>query len=224
MCGRFHETIDHRDLLRLFGLLADTPDPRAHPGPQFNIAPTHDILVVRDGGDARRLDTVRWGLTPSWWRKPKPATFLNARAETVHEKPSFRSAFRKRRVLVPADGWYEWRTEAGAKQPYRIHRADGGGFAFAGITSRWKGQDPPLDTGAILTTEAAPALAGVHDRMPVVLPQDAWDAWLDDATPEEDLRALLRPAEGVDWSVDAVHPKMGRVQEQGPGVWDPPPG
>ncbi len=174
--------------------------------PRFNIAPTQHIPVVRQADDgSRRLDLLHWGLIPSWAKDPAMgAHMINARAETVAEKPSFRRAFQRRRCLVPADGFYEWQIRRGAKQPYFIHRADGEPFAIAGLWERW--QPPwgePVESCALVTTQAVEPVRSVHPRMPVILPASAYGPWLDprlDTATE--LRALL--AEGNVREMEAV--------------------
>ena len=178
MCGRFllHTPVD--TLQRAFGF-AERPNLR----PRYNIAPTQTVPIVRqkDGG-GRELALVRWGLIPSWAKEAGiGGRLINARAETVAEKPAFRGAFRKRRALVPADGFYEWRKREGdrPKQPLLVRRRDGQPFAFAGLWEHWRGPEGEVETCTILTTEANAALAPIHDRMPVILDPACYDRWLD---------------------------------------------
>ena len=165
-------------MTRLFGVQG-----AAGVEPKWNIAPTTYIPVVRlDDAGARRLGMLYWGLIPHWAKdKAMGARMINARAETLSEKPSFRNAYKRRRCLVLADGWYEWKTEAGAKQPYFIQQANGEPFAMAGLWESWieTPGEPPLESCAIVTTEAAGSLADIHHRTPVVLPSAGYDAWLD---------------------------------------------
>jgi len=171
--------------------------------PRFNIAPTQDAPVVRQRTEPKRertLQFLRWGLIPSWAEDIKiGARLINARGETVAAKPSFRSAFRKRRCLVPADGFYEWRADGKAKQPYLIARRDGASFAFAGLWERWTPKEKPaepafIDSYTIVTTEANTLLKPLHERMPVILAPEHYASWLDPEAAEADLLALLRPA------------------------------
>jgi putative SOS response-associated peptidase YedK len=179
-------------------------DPPRELKPRFNIAPTQTIPVVRTGKEAEReCSMVRWGLVPSWAKDEKMgARMINARGETVAEKPSFRSAVKSRRCLIPADGFYEWVQTGDGKQPHFIHFSDARPFAFAGLWERWhKGQGDPLDTCTIITTTPNDLIADLHDRMPVILPQDLYDEWLEPvAMTRERLQEVLapHPAEGME--------------------------
>lgn len=196
MCGRYSITTAPEAMRQLFDF-ANLPNL----APRYNVAPTQPAPVVRldpeTGG--RVLAQLRWGLVPSWSKDATGAArMINARAETAHEKPAFRAAFRTRRCLVPADGFYEWRLENGRKQPFRIGLKGGATFAFAGLWETWtphEGKDAgaPLETFTILTTEANAKLAPIHERMPVMLAPDAYATWLDPAGPVEALRRLLGP-------------------------------
>lgn len=192
MCGRYSLTTPVEALARLFGF----PE-RPNLLPRVNIAPGQDVAAVRAGDNgARHFAWLRWGLVPSWARDEKIGyRMINARAESVAEKPAFRAALRKRRCLIPADAFYEWRTETGGKQPYRITLSDGRPFAFAGLWERWEGAGVarPLETCTIVTTQANARLRALHDRMPVILEGADGDAWLDPVTPAATLRTLLRP-------------------------------
>ena len=166
--------------------------------PRYNIAPSQPITVVCKGnGDERALIPMIWGLIPHWSKeRPSRGGWINARAETVFDKPSFRSAAKYRRCLIPTDGFYEWRTTRGKKVPYLFERPDGSPFCFAGIWDHWTAPDgSEVQTAAILTTGPTAAVEGIHDRSPVILDEPAWDVWTD--TPPEESRALgriLRPA------------------------------
>jgi len=166
--------------------------------PRYNIAPSQDVAVVHRLPDDRdrRLAMLRWGLIPAWVKDPaKPQQPINARAGTAAEKPMFRDAFRRRRCLIPADGFYEWQQEGGRKQPVYIHMKDGEPFAFAGLWEHWEkpGQEP-IDSCVILTTEPNELLAQVHNRMPVILDPTDYEQWLDPAVQDVSrLTPLLRP-------------------------------
>ncbi|NUP95079.1 MAG: SOS response-associated peptidase, partial [Planctomycetaceae bacterium] len=194
MCGRMTLTRPGDALRTLFDL--DAPPDAV---PRFNIAPTQKILVVvRDGATAPglRVAWMRWGLVPPWAKDPvKGPPLINARAETVAEKPSFRSAFKRRRCLVPASGFYEWRAEGGRKQPYYIYAADGAPLAIAGLWEHWEGPEGDVvESCTLLTTEANDLVRPIHDRMPVFLPPAAFADWLDpDIDQPGPLLALLAP-------------------------------
>ena len=190
MCGRYSLTTPMEAVGRLFQV-AERPNLK----PRYNIAPSQDAPVVRAGeAGGRGLESMRWGLIPSWAKEARIGyKMINARAETVAQKPEFRGAFRQRRCLVPADGFYEWRKLGKVKQPYRITLAEGGPFAFAGLWERWRAPDgQAVSSFTIITTEANRPLRPIHDRMPVILDPADYDAWLDTAGvgPEEAVRPL----------------------------------
>jgi len=181
MCGRFSLTRPVDAIRKLFGF-SQIPNLPA----RYNIAPTQAVLAVRapnpdvESEVARQALLARWGLVPSWANDTSMASkMINARAETVAEKPAFRTAFRRSRCLIPADGFFEWKTENGEKQPYRIEMADEGLMAFAGLTEQWTSPDgEKINSCTIVTTEACAALTGIHHRMPVILDSDLFEAWL----------------------------------------------
>ena len=200
MCGRFTLRTSPDVLMQLFR----TPSfPEMQP--RWNIAPTQSICAITEdpATGVRQAGWFRWGLVPSWADAPSIGSkMLNARSETAAEKPAFRAAFRKRRCLIPADGFYEWqKLSTGRKQPWWIHEPDGVPFAMAGLWETWTpGEDSggvadgPLLTCTILTTEASSDLCGLHDRMPVILPPSAWSTWLNPNSPVAALPQLLKPA------------------------------
>ncbi len=180
MCGRYSLTSPVEAMRHLFGLSVS-----ANLAPRYNIAPSQEVVIARlDAEGGLEWALARWGLVPSWAKDPAIGDrMINARSETVAEKPSFRAAFRRRRCLIPADGFYEWRRMKGAKQPYRIHLEGNRPFAFAGLWERWEGAGRIIESCAILTTNAAPAIRPIHHRMPVILPPQAHAAWLDVSQP-----------------------------------------
>lgn len=195
MCGRYSQTLTMAELAKRFGI--EVPKQLELPR-QYNVAPTQLAPVVAlDGEGRRKLDRVRWGLIPSWSKDEKIGhKTINARSESAHEKPSFQKAFEKRRCLVLADGFYEWKRDeaAKAKFPFRIRLKGGGPFAMAGLWERWKAPDGrELKTFTILTTRANEAMAGLHERMPVILRPGDEQAWLAADTPAERCRALCQP-------------------------------
>jgi putative SOS response-associated peptidase YedK len=209
MCGRFAFYSPHEAVTRLFGVAA-APEVE----PRYNIAPTQFVAAVREAGGPRELAMLYWGLVPSWAKeKSIGARMINARAETLQEKPSFRTAFRRRRCLVLADGYYEWQRAGAVKQPYFIAFEDGAPFGMAGLWERWR--DPttgePLESCCIVTTVPAPSVADVHDRMPVIIPPEAHAEWLDPRNDSTDrLARLLGP-----WPAPGLHarPVSRRVND-----------
>ena len=179
MCGRFTLATDPMNFIR-FLLEYDMPDTFT---PRYNIAPTQQVAVVPNYG-TRRIEFFRWGLIPSWAKDPKIGNrMINARAETLAEKPSFRNPYRRRRCLVLADGYYEWRKEpgGGAKTPFYIRMASEESFAFAGLWEAWRpqGEVEPVLSCSIITCPANEMLQSIHHRMPAILDQDTYDLWLD---------------------------------------------
>jgi putative SOS response-associated peptidase YedK len=196
MCGRFTMRTPLAEVARAFDL---PPQAFERPGGwqmRFNIAPSQQVAAVRrhDAG-GREAAWLRWGLVPAWADDPAIGhRMINARSETADTKPAFREAFRRRRCLVAADGFYEWKRGAKPKQPYYIRLADDGPFAFAGLWERWRRGDDVIDSCTILTTDANELVATLHDRMPAILDPDQYDAWLDASTDDpRRLKSLLVP-------------------------------
>ncbi len=225
MCGRYTLSVPLSNLIDAF----EVPPPDFDLTARFNISPTQDAPVVALGEKGRGMGLLRWGLVPSWAREPSLGSrLINARSETVREKPAFRGAFQRRRCLVPADGWFEWRKEdpqgprGGTKTPFWIHREGRLLLAFAGLWERWEPRaGAPLFTFAILTAEAAPALRPIHDRMPVILPREAWTRWLDPHTPGEDLVPLLASQGPPDLRAHAVSTLVNSPRNDLPACTDP---
>ncbi len=182
MCGRMAVTLPHDAMVQVFGAAPanDLPDV-----PNFNVCPTTDVPIVTSDPDGnRRLQAMRWGLIPVWYKKPNGGPLLiNARAETIAEKPAFRSAVRERRGLIVATGFYEWTKDAdGGRDPWYITRSDGSPLAFAAVWQDWKQDDDSrLYTCAIVTTAANETMSAIHHRMPVILEPDDWPLWLGEA-------------------------------------------
>jgi putative SOS response-associated peptidase YedK len=176
LCGRFTLRDRLNDLLQQFAVEANADQPLPLFEGRYNIPPTQDVPIVRQLNNKRELAIARWGLIPSWTKDPKKGPLLNnARAETIAEKPSFRSAFKSRRCIIPASGFFEWRTEGKTKLPFYFHHPDGRMLAFAGLWERWK----DIDTCSIVTTEANEVMAPIHERMPVILGINDYAEWLD---------------------------------------------
>lgn len=194
MCSRYSLTSPHEAVRAVF----KTERGHEYP-PRYNIAPTQPVAIVRIGADHKReLALVRWGLIPGWVKDPRTfTTLINARAETLLEKPSFRSALRHRRCIVPADAFYEWTGKPGAKQPHMIRpRSANAPMGLAGLWEHWLGADgSEMESMAIITVAANDAIAAIHDRMPAILDPDDYDAWLDVRGVKDVFAAdLLRPA------------------------------
>jgi len=215
VCGRYKQTMSADALARHFGAVADAAfveDPSLD-RPRFNAAPTQRLPIVRVVDARRALRPARWGLIPPWSKEPSiGAKLLNARSETVVEKPAFRDAVRRRRCLVPMDGFYEWKTEGRDKIPYLFSFNDDRPFALAGLWSTWKGPAGPVETFSILTTQANALVAALHDRMPVMLDEKEYDQWLDPAQETPRLSTLCAPRPWPVLSLRAVSRRLGSVR------------
>lgn len=229
MCGRFVSSSSPEQIAQYFDVDA-VDDKILERGPNYNTAPTSEVLVVREDGTTRRLEAFRWGLVPSWAKDLSVGSrMINSRAETVATKPSFRKAFATRRCIIPVDGFYEWKATPGEKkkQPYYIHRPDDEPFAFAGLWEQWRGpkDQPPLDdpirTCSIITTEANSKMAEIHNRMPVILPQTAWGDWL--STEDQDTETLgkfLVPAPSKLITFHPVSAEVNNARNRGEHLMD----
>jgi putative SOS response-associated peptidase YedK len=214
MCGRFTLKTSPARIARLLGLKS-VPDFE----PRYNIAPSQPVLAVRlepERGE-REAAFLEWGLIPSWAKEPGIGNKLaNARADTVAEKPAFRSAFKKRRCLVPADGFYEWQAGPGGKTPYYFRMKDEGLFAFAGLWERWQQGAEPVESCTLITTEANGVVGPVHDRMPVILDSESFARWLDPEQGVTALRAMLAPLPD-DWlTAHPVSKLVNNPRNEGP--------
>ena len=192
MCGRFTRKENFQNLAALLGL--SIPPPLA---PRYNIAPSQLVACIRTNPETteREFVELKWGLVPSWAKDPSIGNkLINARSETVSEKPSFRKAFKQQRCLVLADGFYEWKREGKTKQPYYIRMKDHRLFAFAGLWERWEKQEPTMETCSLITTGPNALMEPIHHRMPVILATTQYDEWLNTSLREtERLNPLLRP-------------------------------
>jgi putative SOS response-associated peptidase YedK len=186
MCGRF--TLRHPRRVRLHG----TPPPELFDiDPRFNIAPSQKVWGITERGDGPELGLFDWGLIPSWSKEP--SGIINARAETLEEKPSFSDSFQRRRCLIPADGFYEWKKRGKNRQPYYFQLRDEAPFLFAGIWDRWRADGVSVVSCAIITTTPNDLLREIHDRMPVILQPECLDAWLNPRTDPAELKRMLNP-------------------------------
>ena len=193
--------------------------------PRYNVAPTQPVLAVRQGESGRReLVRLRWGLVPGWSKGPDNRySMINARAETVASKPAYRNAFKHKRCLIPAEGFYEWKAQSGGKMPYLIRRKDSAPFAMAGLWERWHAEGgESLESCAIIVTDANHLVRGIHDRMPVILPRGDYQAWLDaDNEDTEGLLAMLTPASPDHWIAFPVSRAVNNARNDRPGLLDP---
>lgn len=202
MCGRFVANIPADELRKIFRLL-EVPQLE----PRFNVAPNQQVVVVRNDGDHNHLDLLKWGFVPSWSKDLSFGSHLiNARSETVAEKPTFRHAIKYRRCIIPCSGFYEWDHSGGKKQPYFIQMADQTPMCLAGLWESWKAPDDSMiETFAILTTVANKLVATIHDRMPVVLNPDSFTLWLSrNMHDHEQLQPLLQPFPATEMTVHKV--------------------
>ncbi|GAB3705021.1 SOS response-associated peptidase [Nocardiopsis oceani] len=271
MCGRYAQSRNVDQLQFAFDLpeetLGEQGEPRAWPpldevGPDYNISPGRTVYAVLGpppkadvAGEQgpRSLHTLRWGLVPSWAKDRNIGyRMINARSETVADKPAFRAAYRRRRCLLPADAYYEWqlvnkdgtaaastspatdpqhkkRKSKADKKPYSIHYSDGEPLALAGIFERWRDPEVPdeddpaawLWSCAVITTEAAPGLAHIHERMPVVVPADGWSSWLDPASGPDDLAHLMARTPVDRFAVDEVSTDVNSIKNNRPDLLEP---
>ena len=244
MCGRYASSRRPEDLVEEFEV--DQPVLETALEPDFNVAPTKDVYAVLERpakGDERpeperQLRVLRWGLVPSWAKDPTIGNrMINARVETVAEKPAYKRAFAKRRCLLPADGYFEWYpteqlTKAGKplKQPFFIRPRDHGVLAMAGLYEIWRdptrAEDDPhrfLWTATVITTDAEDDLGHIHDRMPMMVERDRWSAWLDTTAGPDDLRALLQPAAPGRLEAYPVSTLVSNVRNNGPELVEPLP-
>lgn len=215
MCGRYLIITSPDEFRRLFGY----PDQPNFP-PRYNVAPTQPVPIVRMQEGQRRFALVRWGLMPPWVKDPKNFTLLiNARGESAHEKPSFKNAMKRRRCLIPADGFYEW----SGKQPFVVRRKGGGPLAFAGVWETWMGPNgEEMESCAIVTVEASPLLQQVHHRMPVMLTPETYDAWLDcDNVRADEALSAISVLPDDELETYPVSPAVNRVANDSPDVIAP---
>jgi putative SOS response-associated peptidase YedK len=214
MCGRYAMTSAPEAMRRLFGY-RDRPN---FP-PRYNVAPTQPIPIVRMQAGERRFALVRWGLLPGWVKDPRTfALLINARGESVCDKPAFRAAMRYRRCLIPADGFYEWKRAGAWRQPYYVHLKSGAPFAFAGLWEAWTGPNgEEVESAAIVTTVASREIAHIHERMPVILMPDAFDMWLDcERVDARTAAALIAPTREGLLAAHPVSTAVNRVANDEP--------
>ncbi|MEO0456996.1 MAG: SOS response-associated peptidase [Cyanobacteria bacterium P01_A01_bin.114] len=225
MCGRYTQTQSGKAIAAAFGLSKE-PQPQ----PRYNIAPSQPVSAIAQPGTTREYRIFQWGLVPSWSKDPSIGSrMINARAETAAEKPSFRAAFKRRRCLIVADGFYEWQKSGGSvgkqKQPYYIQLEDQSLFGFAGLWEQWESGDGSyLETCTILTTEPNDLMQTIHNRMPVILHPQDYDTWLDpDLQTGRSLQPLLRPYEAAAMQAYPVSTMVNSPRNETPACIEPLP-
>ncbi len=220
MCSRYSLTSPPEAVRQLFGYSQEIAFP-----PRYNVAPTQPVMIVRNAlNGSREPVLVRWGLIPSWVKDPGDfTTLINARGETAAAKPSFRAALRHKRCLVPATGFYEWTGKPGSKQPHHIYRRDGQIIAFGGLWEHWMGPDgSEIETMAILTTAANRDMTGLHDRMPLILEPDQFEAWLDCSSGSaKDIAKMIEPGPEGRLQATPVSKRLNNSRNEGPELLRP---
>jgi putative SOS response-associated peptidase YedK len=219
MCGRYAVTTVPEAMRALFRYLNQPNFP-----PRYNVAPTQPVPIVRVVEGNREFALVRWGLIPSWVKDPRTFTLLiNARGESAAEKPAFKNAMKRRRCLFPADGFYEWKRDGAHKQPYFVRLKGGGPLAFAGLWETWMGPNgEEQETAAIVTTSASQSIAHIHDRMPVIVPPEQFDLWLDpNADPEMAAAVVIQPAPDAAIESYPVSSAVNRTANDTPNLVEP---
>lgn len=221
MCGRF--TMTYPDAHLLAEELGVPVESLPHYQPHYNIAPTHEHIVVRIKNEERQALPATWGLVNTWAKDARRAAAqINARSETVDRSGAYRDAFARRRCVIPADGFFEWDRSAKVRQPYWIHRPGGKLMLFAGLHESWQPQPGVWHrTFTILTTDSNSLVAPIHDRMPVVLDERAADLWMFPSTPASELKALLRPAAAAELEMTAVSTRVNRVDNDDAALLEP---
>jgi putative SOS response-associated peptidase YedK len=216
MCGRFTNAVPFEVLSGRIN--AELREISYYAQPRYNIAPTQPVPCIRLSSESKwSVELIRWGLVPSWSADLKIGyKMINARAETVDQKPSFRRLFRQRRCLVVADGWYEWQMAGDVKQPYHLHFVDRRPFCFAGLWDTWSKEQELLETCTIITTHACPETAGIHDRMPVLIDPKDYLAWLDPEFRDEAfLKSLLVPWPHGGLTATRVSTRVNQARHEG---------
>lgn len=217
MCGRYAAARDAADL----AIWCEAERlPATDLRPRYNVAPTSEAYLVVDEEGTRSIDIAKWGLIPSWSRDAGHASrMINARSETVAVKPAYRSAFKRRRCLVPVDGYYEWQANGTAartpKQPFYIHERNGDPLALAGLFEDWAGPDGPVRTFSVLTQDASGWLQRIHDRMPVIIERESWSTWLDGPLTDEVFASIVEGSRDDAPHLLEAHPVSTRVNKAG---------
>ena len=221
MCGRYQVSTPVEDIARRFD--ATLTEEAARLGPRYNVAPTLPVPVVRVRHEARELAALTWGLVPNWSNDLSGIKAINARADTIFEKAMFRTAIRRRRCLIPADGFYEWQQRPDGKQPWHIGMLDGSLFAFGGIWEYWarEGAEPVVSC-AIVVTEANELMARIHDRMPVIVAPDDYSRWLDpELRDPAEIGRMLAPYPADEMKAYPISTRVNDVRNDGPELVQP---
>ena len=234
MCGRYAALQDAGELAAIFeaeqipvdaGSVDHAPNYKPNYKPNYNVTPSSEVFIVYDNDGSRCIDTAHWGLIPSWSKDTRGSSrMINARSETVADKPAYRAAFRRRRCLIPAAGYYEWQARTGAaKQPHFLHAVDGGILAFAGLYEDWVGPEGAIRSCTILTQSALGAVARIHDRMPVLVPAQEWTRWLDSSLQDADrvLSDLVGERSAEALSAYPVATLVNKPANNGPALVEP---
>ena len=218
MCGRYAVTTAPEAMRALFRY----PEQPNFP-PRHNVAPTQPVAIVRMAEGSREFALVRWGLIPAWVKDPRGFSLLiNARGESVLDKPAFRNAMKRRRCLFPADGFYEWKRDGNRKQPWFVRLKSGQPMAFAGLWETWSGPNgEELETAAIVTTAASRSIAHIHDRMPVIVAPEAFDFWLDPNVDAQTAAAVIAPAPDAALEAYEVSSAVNRTANDSPSLLEP---
>jgi len=219
VCGRFAYFVPREQLTQHYGLVSAAPQPE-----RYNITPSQDILAIREAQTGEReAAALKWGLVPHWAKDPTIGNrMINARGETVAEKPAFRQAFKRRRCIIPASGFYEWGPSSAGKWPYYISPTNAEPLSFAGLWERWHGGDgEPLESCTIITIAASASLARVHQRMPVCLAQSSYAAWLDPDAPSDVCLQLLAPLPDAELELRPVGKAVNNPRNDLPALVEP---
>ena len=220
MCGRFTQKLTWHQIHDLYNLTAPTVPLNLQP--RYNGAPGQEFAACRLDGDGNRtMVQLRWGLVPSWARDVRGIRLINARTETIHTKPSFSAAFRSRRCLVPADGWFEWKRTGYGKQPYFLALEGGLPLSFAALWEHWGKGNNSLESFTIITTTASPELADIHHRQPAIIAPDRFDDWLDPTSPVPRLLDLVREPYGGPYEKRTVSTRVNSVRNDDPDILAP---
>lgn len=214
MCGRFALDAPSKELINRFTL-----NRKLIIEPRFNISPTQRVIIIRKGSRGYKLSSVRWGLIPSWAKDTSIGNeLINARTDSLSQKSAFKDAFKHRRCLIPATGFYEWKSKSNKKQPYYIKMKNGGLFMMAGIWDFWQDQKGEvIESCAIITTDANSLIKKIHDRMPVILPDSSYGAWLTPTSTGHSFREYFRPLNSFKMKVYPVSSMVNNVKNEGPG-------